>query len=157
MAGEAAFLRKLEAVMPKVTKQVNKGYRELVTNIFTDLVTNSPQWSGKLAGNWTFGNTMPNYAEMASPANEEWKLITAKQMGHHTAVDEALGRELPKLDTISYLKPTVIRNLTPYASEVEANKGPLGKDIRKVNIHVSYGAVAMIGYVSMKYSTLKRR
>ena len=109
MAGEAAFLRKLEAVMPKVTKQVNKGYRELVTNVFTDLVTNSPQWSGKLAGNWTFGNTMPNYAEMASPANEEWKLITAKQMGHHTAVDEALGRELPKLDTISYLKPTVIQ------------------------------------------------
>ena len=157
MAGEAAFLRKLQAVMPRVTKQVNTGYRKLVTNVFTDLVTNSPQWSGKLASNWTFGTTMPNYAEMASPGDNSWYTTNPKKMGNYIAVDEALGRELQTLDTITYLKPTIIRNLTPYASDVEDNEGPLTHEIRKENIHKSYGAVAMIGYVSMKYSTLKRR
>ena len=157
MAGEAAFLRKLQAVMPRVTKQVNTGYRKLVTNVFTDLVTNSPQWSGKLASNWTFGTTMPNRATLAFEGDHSWYTTNPKKMGDSGAKDEALGRELPTLDAITYLKPTIIRNLTPYVSEVEDNEGPLGKDIREENIHKSYGAVAMIGYVNMKYSTLKRR
>ena len=54
--GAAAFKARLKAVMPTIEAEINTKYRKLVRKVFTDLVENSPQWSGNLASNWRIGS-----------------------------------------------------------------------------------------------------
>jgi hypothetical protein len=75
-------------------------------------------------------------------------------------VSLALDRELDQLQYIRWNTKVSFVNRTPYASQVEEGLGPLdefGRQtyIREVNKLASYGGVAMLGYVEMKYSNLR--
>lgn len=153
--GGAAFRAKLQKVMPTIEAEVSTKYRELVRRIFTDLVVNSPQWSGNLASNWTIGSG--SYRELPGrvSATGDWYREDPYVMGDDPAVASVLLREIPKLANYTYKMPIRLSNATPYASEVEAGTAPPGHEIREENKLAEYGAVAMIGYVDMKYKALK--
>ena len=150
--GAAAFKARLKAVMPTIEAEINTKYRKLVRKVFTDLVENSPQWSGNLASNWRIGSG--GYAQIAEYNPQDWYMENPYQMGDDPAVAMTLMREMPKLDSITYKSPVRIFNPTPYAAEVEAGQGPNDRPIREVNKLAEYGAVAMIGYVNQKYNLL---
>lgn len=150
--GAAAFKARLKAVMPTIEAEINTKYRKLVRKVFTDLVENSPQWSGNLASNWRIGSG--GYAQIAEYNPQNWYMENPYQMGGDPAVAMTLMREMPKLDSITYKSPVRIFNPTPYASEVEVGQGPDGRDIREVNKLAEYGGVAMIGYIKLKYGSL---
>ena len=149
--GAAAFKARLKAMMPTIEAEINTKYRKLVRKVFTDLVENSPQWSGNLASNWRIGSG--GYTQIAEYDPQDWYTENPYQMADDPAVAMTLMREVPKLDSIIYKSPVRIFNPTPYAAEVEAGEGP-GRPIREVNKLAEYGGVAMIGYVNQKYNLL---
>ena len=73
-------------------------------------------------------------------------------MGSDPAVSMTVARELQKIKEIRYNSIVKFVNRMPYAEEVERGVGPSRKPIRDVNRLASYGGVAMIGYLDMKYS-----
>lgn len=150
--GVEAFKAKLKAVMPTVEAEVNTKFRKLGQLIFTDLVMNSPQWSGNLATNWHINTGGYNQHPLYEPWNPD--LSKAYWRGQNPAVGDTLNAELPKLDATTYRDTIRLYNSAPYAPMVEVNVGPEGKGIRKVNKLAEYGGVAMIGYVSAKYGKL---
>lgn len=150
--GAAAFKARLRAVMPTIEAEINTKYRKLVRKVFTDLVENSPQWSGNLASNWRIGSG--GYAQITGYNPQDWYKENPYQVGSDPAVAMTLMREVPKLDAITYKSPVRIFNPTPYAADVEAGQGPNGRPIREVNKLAEYGGVAMIGYVNQKYNLL---
>lgn len=149
--GAAAFKAKLRKVMPTIEAEVNTKFRKLARLVFTDLVMNSPQWSGSLASSWHIGGGGFNRV-----GNSDWRIYANEpyQMGDDPAVTSTLLREVPKIDNYTYKDTIKITNAAPYASEVEAGQGPNGRPIRDENILAEYGGVAMIGYVNAKYNNL---
>lgn len=150
--GVEAFKAKLKAVMPTVEAEVNTKFRKLGRLIFTDLVTNSPQWSGNLASNWRIGSG--SYSQISGYENWQEYANEPYRMGDDPAVSMTLMREMQKLSAVTYRDEIHISNPTPYASEVEAGEAPNGRPIREENKLAEYGGVAMIGYVTTKYGKL---
>ena len=159
--GTQAFMAKLRKDKARIEGKVARVHRNLIAGIFTDLVKNSPQWSGNLASQWqiTYAgmpavyNPIPDYYLESS-----WGSLAGAnpyKMGDNPAVSATLARELAKLPLIKYNHKVVITNPTPYASDVEAGEGPNGTEIRKENHLESYGGVAMLGYVEHKYRDMR--
>ena len=168
--GTQNLMRKLKKDLEFLPGQVQATHQRLVRDIFTDLVMNTPQYTGNLARNWTIEFTgVPGKSYSESADKRDLKQMGFKkyqdlnevyQMGMDPAVGDTLDRELKKIPLIKYNTIVTMRNTTPYAEEVEANEGPSGAEIRAQNIHPTYGKVAMVGYVEMKYKqlrTLRRR
>ena len=158
--GLDGFIKKLRQKDLIMKGKVTEIKRKLVSDVFTDLVKGSPQWSGNLASNWYIDfhgaksayNPIPNYHPTYYQDSDKY------QVGMNPAVSDTLNREIPKISQIRWNTNVTIINQTPYAKEVEEGKGPDYKKIRPEN-H-KYGQVAMVGYVMTKYSklkTLKRR
>lgn len=150
--GVEAFKAKLKAVMPTVEAEVNTKFRKLGRLIFTDLVNNSPQWSGNLASNWRINDGTYNGSYKWNPWNEY-------EGEPHKRGDEditwlPLMREMIKLQSLTYKDTIKIFNPTPYAYLVEQGISPNANGIREVNKLAEYGGVAMIGYVTAKYGKL---
>ena len=163
--GVKTAMAKLEKAKKLIPEQIAKTKRRIVNAVLTDLVTNSPQWSGNLARQW--------YVEHASSPKGQYRQITGYKppdsweatdehynMGDNPAVAYTLRRERAKIEKIKWNSTVRIVNYAPYAEEVEMNMGPIGRSgqrlaIRSENIHAQYGAVAMVGYASMKYSNLR--
>lgn len=160
LKGVDSMVAKLKKYELLAKGRVAETKRRLVRDIFTDLVKGSPQWSGNLASNWYIefhGNTGA-YREIADHDSNNWYREDPYQLGDDPAVGATLARELPKVAQIRWNSKVSLVNYTPYATDVEEGQGPDGRDIRPENY--KYGQIAMVGYVSMKYSalrTLKRR
>ena len=162
--GVEQMMAKLKKHELLVLGRVTATKRNIIKKIFTDLVEHSPQWSGNLASNWyiEFHGKTGSYVQNQNyvpPDMFKWK-DNPQQMGNDPAVREALTRELPKLAEIRWNSKVRIMNYTPYASDVEQNIGPVSpiwgqRDIREENKLASYGGVAMVGYVIMKYKNLR--
>lgn len=169
--GTRNLMAKLKKDMQFLPGQLQATHQRLVRDIFTDLVTNTPQYTGNLARNWTIeftgvpGKPYQESVERRVIRTEGFKSYNADTIevysaGDDPAVSMVLARELAKIPLIKYNTIVTMRNTTPYAEEVEANYGPNGHDIRPENIHPTYGKVAMVGYIEMKYKqlrTLRRR
>lgn len=154
------FIAKLKKHKLIVEGKVAETKRNLVRDIFIDVVQGSPQWSGNLASNWyiEFHSNKGRYSKISGYKTKAWNRDDPYQVGDDPAVSRTLMRELPKIADIRWNSKVQIVNYTPYASEVEAGLGPDGKPIRDINY--KYGQIAMAGYVTAKYSqlrTLKRR
>ena len=159
--------RNLEGFMAKLRKhkllvqgQIASTKRRLVTDVFTDLVKGSPQWSGNLASNWTieFHGRQGSYNQIPGYKEQGWANDEPYKVGDDPAVSSTLARELAKIADIRWNSKVQLVNYAPYASEVEAGTGPNGRPIREENY--KYGQIAMAAYVVTKYSslrTLKRR
>jgi hypothetical protein len=52
VTGIDTFRKSLEGQMAAMHGRINAAYREFITNILTELVENTPQWSGDLAASW---------------------------------------------------------------------------------------------------------
>ena len=150
--GAAAFKARLKAVMPTIEAEINTKYRKLVWSIYSDLVNNSPQWSGNLASNWYISSGNYSEGNKWTPWNDPEK--TPRIRGDTEITVPTLGREIGKLQNMSYKVHTRIFNPTPYGPEVEAGIGPPGHMLQEGNKLAEYGGVAMIGYVNQKYNLL---
>ena len=150
--GFDSMAAKLKAGLKKIEDDLNKKHRTLGRKVFTDLVVNSPQWSGNLASNWYI--TSGSYKPIAGYSSTEWYNQNPYAKGDDPAVSMTLMREVPKLQSLTYKDKIVIGNRTPYASDIEAGIGPNGKMIRDDNKFSEYGGVAMLAYVDMKYKAL---
>lgn len=160
MTGIEGMMAKLKRHELLVKGKIAETKRRLVTDIFTDLVKGSPQWSGNLASNWyiEFTGSKGSYRPVAGYSDNNWQRDEPYQLGDDPAVTSTLDRELPKVSQIKWNTNVKLVNYAPYALEVEAGTGPDGKPIREENYR--YGQIAMVGYVSTKYNalrTLKRR
>jgi hypothetical protein len=156
VTGTSAFLAKLKKANALVRGTVSDTHRKLVTQIFTDLVMNSPQWSGNLAQQWSIDFHGSKGAYRPIPGyGQDWQEKSPYHKGSDPAVGATLARELRKVPDIKWNTKVTITNYAPYASDVENNIGPDGKGIRPENKLESYGKVAMVAYVTMKYSKLR--
>lgn len=160
MTGLDQMMAKLKKHELLMKGKIAATKRKLVTDIFTDLVKGSPQWSGNLASNWyiEFHGIKGNYDPIAGYSQSEWRRDDPYNLGDDPAVSATLQRELPKVAQIKWNSNVRLVNYTPYATEVEAGQGPNGRDIRPENY--KYGQIAMVAYAMTKYGalrTLKRR
>lgn len=168
--GTQALLKKLEKAGVDLKNNLAATHRRLCHDIFVDLVKGTPQFTGNAASNWTIeftGVSARPYSQtgekgevLAEGPAAYYKRTDPYSAGMDPTVSETLTRELSKIDKIRYNTKVTFKNTTPYASELEAGTGPSdGRggtyDIRKVNELASYGGVAMIGYVDMKYKNLR--
>lgn len=160
--GTQAFLAKLRKDKALLEGRVTKTHQKLVTMMFTDLVKHSPQWSGNLTENWyieykgvrgSYRET-PSYVDLMKQSGLPVGFEPYK-MGDDPAVSNTLNRELAKVSGIRWNTKVTFVNHTPYASDVEEGEGPHGRPIRDENKLASYGGVAMVGYIDMKYRQLR--
>lgn len=154
------FMDKLRKHKLLVEGHITETKRRLVTDVFTDLVKGSPQWSGNLASNWyiEFHGITGSYSPVSGYDEKKWYREDPYQVGDDPAVSQTLARELAKVPKIRWNSKIDIVNYTPYAANVEAGEGPMGRPIRDENLR--YGQIAMAAYAATKYSklsTLKRR
>jgi hypothetical protein len=151
---------KYKKLLAKRQGEVTRAYKAALKDVFTDLVKGTPQWSGNLASNWyivTSNMASPRHRKVAVRVGNRvpWEIIPMAigkrlKRGDNPAVADTLSRELPVLANIKYNSKVVFVNTAPYASEVEAKKGPGGRDIRPQNLSET-GAILMVTYVKMKY------
>lgn len=163
--GVAQAMAKLEKAKKLVHGNIAGTKRRIVKAVLTDLVSHSPQWSGNLASNWFVEHTgVPKGRYTELPGYQPPALWEGGgehfQMGHRDAIDRVLQRELPRVAAIKWNSKVVITNYAGYASDVERGIGPTDNQgvehaIRPENILARYGAVAMVGYASMKYNNLR--
>lgn len=153
--GVDSFIKKLRQQEVSLKTKVAIAKRKLIKDVFTDLVSGSPQWSGNLATNWyiEFSGTKGSYKPDANYKPDDYKSSDRFIVGDDPAVTDTLNRELSKLPHIGWNTDVTIVNYTPYAEEVESGKGPGWKAIRKENL--KYGQIAMVGYVMTKYKSLR--
>lgn len=160
-------LHGVEAAMEKLKKhellvkgKIADTKRNLIRAVMYDLILHSPQWSGNLASQWyveTNLNTNGAYRPLPGyMAPDMWRSTENPYVrGDDPALHMTASRELPGVSNIKWNTKVRIVNHAPYALEVENNIGPPGKSIREENQLASYGGVAMVGYVTMKYSNLR--
>jgi len=159
---EAAIARIRKAEIDLQNK-VAETKKRLVRHIITDLISNSPQWSGNLAQQWYVeytGHSGSYHQKHSYVPPELWRgqpFVRGEEpyhMGDNPAVSYTLGRELPKVEGIRWNTKVTIANHAPYAEEVEAGIGPNGRPIRSENLGYA-GGVAMVAYVTLKYKNLR--
>ena len=160
--GIGAAMAKLKKHELLVLGRIASTKRALVSAVFTDLVKNSPQWSGNLASQWyvEFHGIRGKYKPISYYVKpNQWVASDDPyQMGNDPAVASTLLRELPKIEAIRWNSTVRIVNYAPYAAEVDQGIGPPDDDggnreIRDVN--KIGGAVAMVGFVTTKYKNLR--
>jgi hypothetical protein len=145
---DQAIYAKLQA-----EKRVTFEYRNLLYNIFHDVVAGTPQWSGNLATNWgieILGSSKVRYREHPGYLHTYYGRIAVQKMGNDPAVRETLDRELPKLNNLKWNSKVTFVNRTPYAEDVQAGVGPEGHRIRAVNLDAA-GQVIMLNGIKVKY------
>ena len=98
--GAAAFKARLRAVMPTIEAEINTKYRKLVRKVFTDLVENSPQWSGNLASNWYISSGNYSEGNKWTPWDDPEK--TPRIRGDTEITVPTLGREIGKLQNMEH-------------------------------------------------------
>lgn len=169
--GIDAAIKKLEKHKLLIKGQVTDTKKRLVRHVLTDLILQTPQWSGNLVSQWylEFHGHKGAYRQTSDyvPPEKFRGRADPLQMGDMPAHAQ-LSEQLALVSEIRWNTKVRIVNYAPYAAEVEDNLGPHHfdatgdgdrRDIREVNRLASYGKVAMVGYVTMKYnrlSTIKR-
>lgn len=166
--GIDAAIAKLQRNKLLVRGQLTDTKKRLVRHVLTDLIMNSPQWSGNLVAQWhlELHGSRGAYRQIAEyvPPEQFRGRSDPNQMGDLPA-HVVLQEQLALISLIRWNSKIRITNYAPYASEVEDNIGPASNDatqdgdhkgIRLENRLASYGRVAMIGYVEMKYSNLRK-
>jgi len=162
--GVDAAIEKLRKHRYLLPGKIAHAKRALVTAVWEDLVKNTPQWSGNLMLQWHVevsgnrGSYSPSWAYLAPSKwtkRESLDLLGSEPRQRGSSVQYKLQEGYEAISNIKWNSKVVIRNTAPYASQVEAGEGPLGRDIREVNIHPNYAKVAMVAYVVSKYKLLK--
>ena len=146
LTGLESYIKRLRAARPALDVKVTQAYRNFVEEVFTDIVKNTPQFSGDTASNWkiVFGKWGSTYEPYPGKGNTPYD--DAKQRGHETAVNHALERNLYRLPTLRWNQKVRIVNETPITSDLENER----VYIRPVNL--VNGKVQMVAYAKAKYS-----
>lgn len=159
-------------------KTVTYEYRNLLYNMFHDVVAGTPQWSGNLATNWgieILGAPKVRYREHPAYMHSFFSRLAVHKMGDDPAVRDTLNRELPKLNNLKWNSKVTFVNRTPYADDVSrgigpeatsapwhsaahakhlrSKKGGARRPIRDVNLD-SAGQVVMLNGIRVKYQNL---
>lgn len=164
--GSREMIASMRKDIEKLKGTVTATHKNLIREMFIDLVKHTPQWSGELAMHWAIefhGKTGPSAYSLKNSGWErkeqrlkhKWMNPNPYKRGDDPAVSLVLNRELEKIKEIRYNSIVKLVNRMPYATEVERGVGPFGKPIRDVNRLASYGGVAMIGYIDAKYRKVK--
>jgi hypothetical protein len=121
-SGVAAFNRALDLALAEFDREITVAFRGWTVKLFTQLVKDTPQWSGDLTANWNYSIGAPNltYNETLNKALGEHP--HNDQQVFHRGDDPAVGEALAQL---SYVLPTwrdtvYFTNNTPIAAKVEA-------------------------------------
>lgn len=156
------FMRKLDLTEARQMRKITDTYRNIVREIFIDIVAHTPQFTGNLVYGWqiVFGPWQEGLPEMFTPSErkdyrkayrkDEWEPY---ERGDDPAVGDVLDRELAKLNLLKWNSNVRIVNNVEYAAEVDAGQGPEGRPIRPENLY--YGKVFMTSYAEVKYSRLR--
>lgn len=156
------YLQRLDLTEKRKLGQITETYRKLVAEIFVDIVTHTPQFTGNLAQGWqiVFGPYSVESQEKFTEASRDWRFnawsrgaYEPHKRGDNPAVLDTLSRELPKLAALRFNSKVRIVNNLEYAEEVDAGQAPEGYEIRPENLY--YGKVFMTSYAQVKYSKMK--
>lgn len=154
--GLQGMLKQVKYAKLQAEKSVTKQYRNLLYNIFHDVVAGTPQWSGNLATNWGIeisGSSKVRYREVPGYLHTFYGRMGVHKMGDDPAVRDTLNRELPKLANLKWNSKVTFVNRTPYAEPVAAGIGPNGSPIRAVNLGAA-GEVIMLNGIKVKYQNM---
>ena len=141
----AAFSSQLKAAFAGIEADLDSVCRVRAEGVFTDIVENTPQWTGNLAGNWRLGVGVPDTSftvRTETPFSDTFREL---QRGADPAVGEALSLGREAISKITYKVPVFITNQSPIAQAVEDES----IYIRPVNL--VDGRVAMVAVTAMKW------
>ena len=86
MSGESGvigvddFMRNIDVMLQRHTDTAIAVYREMVWNLFVDLLENTPQWTGKAVANWRIGIGAPDETYEANVGDQD-ELMQTKAGG----------------------------------------------------------------------------
>lgn len=157
-SGIDAFCKEALLAMDRLDREVSDIFYAWTVRICTDIVQQSPQWSGDLASNWNYSVNVVDYTYTMSPnkADGDYRNGAVQKKSHGTgryifqrgdspAVAMSLAR-MAAAPRPTWRDTVFFANATPIAPEVEAHS----IKIRPVNL--IQGQVAMISYTVTKES-----
>ena len=140
-----AFSSQLKAAFAGVETKLDSVCRVRAEGVFHDIVENTPQWTGNLAGNWRLGVGQPDTSFTVRTEFPYSESLREFQRGDDPAVSEALTLAQTAITNISYKSTVFITNQSPIAQAVEDE----AIHIRPVNL--VDGRVAMVEVTAMKW------
>lgn len=141
----AAFSSQLKAAFAGIEADLDSVCRVRAEGVFTDIVENTPQGTGNLAGNWRLGVGQPDTSFRVRTDFPYSEAMREFQRGDDPAVSEALSLAKTAITNISYKSAVFITNQSPIAQAVEEES----IHIRPVNL--VDGRVAMVAVTAMKW------
>lgn len=156
------YMKRIDLTEARAKQRVTEVYRNIIKEIFVDIVKHTPQFTGNLASGWqiSFGLYGVNPTSYLSDEQRQASFnayrsgkFDAFERGDNPAVANTINRELEKLKDIRYNSIVKIVNPVEYADDVDAGLGPRDRNIRKENLY--YGKVFMASYAQVKYGKLK--
>lgn len=141
----AKFSADLLTAFAKIESHLDSVCRTRAEGVFTDIVQNTPQWSGNLAGNWRLGVGTPDTSFSVRTETPFSDSIRGMQRGDDPAVSNALSLAEVSISKITYKSSVFITNQSPIAQAVEDEE----IHIRPVNL--VDGKVAMVAVTAMKW------
>lgn len=123
------WLNGIEVTIDRSETFFKKVYYRWAVYLFTEVVKQSPQWSGNFAANWVFdrGVGAPTYKYRAFNKDYSGGFVpgTGKWRGDPEAVAEAFRRNRYELQNITGARLTesiTFQNNTPYAHAIAINR-----------------------------------
>ena len=140
--GLNTFITKTEKQKAQIKQKASSFIRKKVTSVLKDLVNQTPQWSGDLAGSWIVlvgaGSQEFGAKYYYSGLKEEYlgyfTDITPKWMGDKEALNYALQKAQGPLNRIAYNSVISIVNSSPTSKLVDNKNDTIGgKSLRPGN------------------------
>lgn len=150
-SGIDAFCLAAERELARLDREISEAFYTWTWNLFKELVTATPQWSGDLAANWNYSVGTPDmsYRQILNKTGDEpgidhWRENQGVfQRGDWRAVEMALARAQGKRPT--WRDTVYFTNATPIAQQVE------DESIRIRPVNLVAGHVVMARQLALKY------
>lgn len=142
------FCADMDLAMAELDRGISFAYTAWTQNLFTDVVKNTPQFTGDLTANWRYSVHTPDYTYVPIPNKVEnmkpyWQNVDVYKRGDEPAVSIALAHML-QVSKPTWRDEVYFTNSTPIADDVQNQRIAL----RPVNLVA--GAGLMIDYVLQK-------
>ena len=159
--GLNTFITKTEKQKAQIKQKASTFVRGKVLLVLKDLVNQTPQWSGDLAGSWTvlvgadaqgFGHNY--YSGLKKDYLGAFTDDDPKFMGGKDALNYTIAQSNYALSSINYNSVISIRNWSPTSEKVDNTDNTIGGKLLRPGNYIP-GDLLAINAVRLKYKYLR--
>ena len=159
--GLNTFITKTEKQKAQIKQKASTFVRGKVLLVLKDLVNQTPQWTGDLAGSWTVlvgeslqGFKLKDYSNLKEEYLGYYTEITPKWMGDKEALNYAVRNAQGDLSRIRYNSVISIVNTSPTSEKVDNTDNTIGGKLLRPGNYIP-GDLLAINAVRLKYKYLR--